>query len=606
MPYNIYFSRSFLAIPFIFVTETIYTVTINMNRLKLMKKILICILLVNFCLLQAVAQHVPHWQKQGSATQLIVDNHPYLILGGELGNSSASSQQDIERIFPKLQRLGLNTVLVPAYWDLIEAQEGTFDFSLIDQAIHQARQNDLRIVFLWFGAWKNSMSCYAPLWFKQDYKKYPRVRTESGKPLEIASPFSENVFQADSKAFSAFMKHLAETDGERHTVIMIQVENEIGMLESARDHSKEANRLFNAPVPNTLLTYLTQNRKTLHPWLAKKWQDAGGKTNGTWQEVFGADMYTDEIFMAWHYASYVERMIQCGRAIYNLPMYVNAAMNSRGRTPGEYPSAGPLAHLIDIWHCAAPGIDLLAPDLYDKGFTDWTAQYKLHNNPLFIPEIRLEPNDGVRAFYVFGEHDGIGFSPFSIEDAPDTPDYPLSQSYRKLKELMPLVTQYQGKGVMKGLLFDQVDKERTLEWDNTLLICKHFFTLPWDARATNGSVWPEGGGLVIRMAEDEYLIAGSGIVIEFKSKEEAALNTAQARLGEDGFMLKGENEQGASTHWKGEKRIGIGSVDQVSIATDGSLNFIRRLNGDQDHQGRHARIGVDDFQILHVKLYEYK
>ena len=233
MPYNIYFSRSFLAIPFIFVTETIYTVTINMNGLKLMKKILICILLVNFCLLQAVAQHVPHWQKQGSATQLIVDNHPYLILGGELGNSSASSQQDIERIFPKLQRLGLNTVLVPAYWDLIEAQEGTFDFSLIDQAIHQARQNDLRIVFLWFGAWKNSMSCYAPLWFKQDYKKYPRVRTESGKPLEIASPFSENVFQADSKAFSAFMKHLAETDGERHTVIMIQVENEIGMLESA-------------------------------------------------------------------------------------------------------------------------------------------------------------------------------------------------------------------------------------------------------------------------------------------------------------------------------------------------------------------------------------
>ena len=171
---------------------------------------------------------------------------------------------------------------------------------------------------------------------------------------------------------------------------------------------------------------------------------------------------------------------------------------------------------------------------------------------------------------------------------------------------MPLVTRYQGKGVMKGLLFDQVDKERTLEWDNTLLICKHFFTLPWDARATDGSVWPEGGGLVIRMAEDEYLIAGSGIVIEFKSKEEAALNTAQAKLGEDGFMLKGKNEQGASTHWKGEKRIGIGSVDQVSIATDGSLNFIRRLNGDQDHQGRHARIGVDDFQILHVKLYEYK
>ncbi len=557
-------------------------------------------------LLPALAQQIPHWQKQGSATQLMVDNRPYLILGGELGNSSASSPQDIDRIFPKLKRTGLNTVLVPAYWDLIEAEEGTFDFSLIDHTVNQARANGLRIVFLWFGAWKNSMSCYAPLWFKQDYKKYPRVRTETGKPLEIASPFSDNVFQADSKAFKAFMRHLSETDGDKHTVIMVQVENEIGMLESARDHSEEANRLFESDIPEELAGYLKKNKKTLHPWLAEKWQKAGEKTEGNWQEVFGTDLYTDEIFMAWHYAAYVERMIRCGREAYNLPMYVNAAMNSRGRKPGEYPSAGPLAHLIDIWRCAAPGIDLLAPDLYDKGFTGWTAQYKLHNNPLFIPEIRLEPNDGVRAFYVFGEHDGIGFCPFSIEDAPDRPDYRLTQSYLKLKELMPLITRYQGQEAMKGLLFDQTEKERTLTWDNTLLICKHFFTLPWDPRATDGSVWPEGGGLVIRMAENEYLIAGSGIVVEFKSKEEAALDTEQAQLGEDGFVLKGKGGQASATRWKNEKRIGIGSVDEVSVNEDGSLDFIRRYNGDQDHQGRHARIGVDDFQILHVKLYEYR
>ena len=557
-------------------------------------------------LLPALAQQIPHWQKQGSATQLMVDNRPYLILGGELGNSSASSPQDIDRIFPKLKRTGLNTVLVPAYWDLIEAEEGTFDFSLIDHTVNQARANGLRIVFLWFGAWKNSMSCYAPLWFKQDYKKYPRVRTETGKPLEIASPFSDNVFQADSKAFKAFMRHLSETDRDKHTVIMVQVENEIGMLESARDHSEEANRLFESDIPEELAGYLKKNKKTLHPWLAEKWQKAGEKTEGNWQEVFGTDLYTDEIFMAWHYAAYVERMIRCGREAYNLPMYVNAAMNSRGRKPGEYPSAGPLAHLIDIWRCAAPGIDLLAPDLYDKGFTGWTAQYKLHNNPLFIPEIRLEPNDGVRAFYVFGEHDGIGFCPFSIEDAPDRPDYRLTQSYLKLKELMPLITRYQGQEAMKGLLFDQTEKERTLTWDNTLLICKHFFTLPWDPRATDGSVWPEGGGLVIRMAENEYLIAGSGIVVEFKSKEEAALDTEQAQLGEDGFVLKGKGGQASATRWKNEKRIGIGSVDEVSVNEDGSLDFIRRYNGDQDHQGRHARIGVDDFQILHVKLYEYR
>lgn len=204
-------------------------------------------------------------QKQGTATQLVVDGKPFLILGGELGNSSAACTEDIERIFPKLQRMGLNTVLVPAYWDLIEPQEGQFDFTLTDEVIRQARQNDLKVIFLWFGAWKNSMSCYAPLWFKENYKKYPRAYTQKGKPLEIASPFSENVFQADNRAFSGWMEHVAAIDKEEGTVVMIQIENEIGMLEDARDYSKEANALFNAPVPSELMSYLQKIRKRSTP-----------------------------------------------------------------------------------------------------------------------------------------------------------------------------------------------------------------------------------------------------------------------------------------------------------------------------------------------------
>lgn len=148
--------------------------------------------------------------------------------------------------------------------------------------------------------------------------------------------------------------------------------------------------------------------------------------------------------------------------------------------------------MIDVWHYAAPNIDFLAPDLYDKGFVDWVAKYKLHNNPLFIPEIRLEENDGVRAFYVFGEHDAIGFCPFSVESGSDRADAPLVQSYIKLKELMPLLTKYQGKGVMNGLLFDEENKERILSYDDLEITCRHYFTLPWDPRARDGTVWPEG------------------------------------------------------------------------------------------------------------------
>lgn len=544
--------------------------------------------------------------KQGSATQLIVDGKPMLILGGELGNSSASSVADIERIFPKLHRMGLNTVFVPAYWDLLEPSEGAFDFTLIDKVIKEARQDSLKVVLLWFGAWKNSMSCYAPHWFKADYKKYPRARTALGKPLEIASAFSENVFQADCRAFTQLMKHVAATDRGVGTVIMVQIENEIGMLEDARDHSPEADKAFHTEVPQTFIKYLQQHKSALHPQMLKKWQDGGCKLRGDWETVFGKDLYTDELFTAWHYAKYVERLAQVARSIYPLPLYVNAALNSRNRKPGEYPSGGPLAHLIDIWHCASPTIDILAPDLYDKDFAGWVGQYKLSNNPFFTPEVRLSDNCGVRAFYVFGELDGMSFSPFSIENASDAPHAPIAEAYGKLKELMPLILQHQGKGDMNGMLFDSEKKERIIQRDGYKMTCRHYFTLPWDPRATNGIPWSEGGGLIIHIGKGEYIIAGSGIVISFEKDGAHKLTAASQNLGEDGFVNNGGSAVTSSAAWNGQPVVGIASVDEVSVSADGSLKYIRRFNGDEDHQGRHVRIPVDNFQILHVQLYEYK
>lgn len=552
-------------------------------------------------------------QHQGTATRLMVDEKPFLILGGELGNSSATCPEDIERIFPKLERMGLNTVLVPAYWDLTEPVEGEFDFSLTDKVLQQARQNNLKVVFLWFGAWKNSMSCYAPSWFKADYKKYPRSHAQSGKPLEIASVFSPNVLEADNRAFTAWMKHIAEADASHGTVIMIQIENEIGMIESARDHSPVANKLFHSAVPSQLTTYLKKHKDQLHPTLSAKWKKHGSRTAGTWEELFGSDIYTDEIFMAYHYAKYVEQLAQSARQIYNIPLYVNAAMNSRGRKPGEYPSAGPLAHLIDIWHCGAPSIDILAPDLYDNGFATWVSQYALPNNPLFIPEVKLTDDDGVRAYYIFAEHNGIGISPFSIENGSDNSQNTLVRAYSHLKELTPLITAHQGKATMKGLLFDQQDKERIIEWDNQVLTCRHFFTLPWDSRATDGSVWPEGGGLILKLGKHEYLIAGNGIVVEFATKGEKQHTQVRQALGEDGFAQTGssknspseQNTSAPASSWK-TRRLGLASVDEVKVMPDGTFQRLRSHNGDQTHQGRHVRISVGDFKTLHVRLYEYE
>ena len=237
----------------------------------------------------------------------------FRILGGELSNSAATSVSDVEEVLPRMKALGLNTVLVPVYWEFLEPVEGQMDFTLVDCTIDVARQQGLKIVPLWFGAWKNSMSCYTPTWFKRDVNRFPRAMTAEGKQLEIASCFSDNVLQADLKAFSALMRHIKERDPQREVVIMMQIENEIGMLESARDHSPLAEKAYHKE---------------------------------RWAERYGTDEYADEKFMALSYARYVEHLAKAAREIHDMPLYVNAAMNSRGRRPGEYPSAGPLAHLL--------------------------------------------------------------------------------------------------------------------------------------------------------------------------------------------------------------------------------------------------------------------
>ncbi len=564
-----------------------------------MKKV-IAILCALLCVTAIQAADIS-LRKQGSATQLYVDGKPFVILGGELGNSSASSPADIARIFPKLQRMNLNTVLVPVYWDMVEPVEGDYDFSLIDATLEEARRCGLKVVFLWFGAWKNSMSCYAPSWFKSDYKKYPRAYTSEGKPLEIASAFSENVYQADSRAFKAWLGHLADVDKDG-TVLMVQIENEIGMLEDARDYSAAAQREYDKGVPSQLIAFLEKNKKSLHPQLLERWRDNGMKRAGSWREVFGDDIYSDEYFMAWNYAAYVERLAREARDILGRPLYVNAAMNSRGRKPGEYPSAGPLAHLKDIWHAAAPTVDILSPDLYDKGFTDWVAQYHTSDNPLFIPEIRRFDGNAAQAYYIIGEHDAIGISPFSIENGSDSPQSTPVRGYAALRDLMPLLVKYQGKGVMNGFYFDNDSTERILRHDGLKITANHYFTLPWDPRAIDGSEWMPVGGVIIRLAPDEYIIAGTGIVVKFENETESSV---KRNLGEDGFLNAG-SDRNAAPSWGGGMRAGLASVDEVAVNPDGTLRFVRRYNGDETHQGRHVRIGVDDFQVLHVKLYQYK
>jgi beta-galactosidase GanA len=518
----------------------------------------------------AQQSRAPYLRKQGTATQLIVDDKPFLVLAGELGNSSSSNVEYMRPIWPKVAALNLNTVLIPVYWELIEPTEGKFDFSLVDDLIQDARKHKLRLVPLWFASWKNSMSSYAPGWVKTNQQRFPRSQDRAGNGMEILSPFSKENVETDARAFAAFMRHLREVDGNDHTVIMIQVENEIGMIPDSRDRSAIANELFGQPVPPDLMNHLQQHKEELAPEFRAVWQANGFKSRGTWEELFGKGPGTDEIFMAWYFARYANRVADAGKGEYSLPMFVNAALIRPGHMPGQYPSAGPLPHLMDIWRAGAPKIDFLSPDIYFQNFAEWVRRFDRSGNPMFIPEAMPGPIDSVNGLYAIGQHNAIGFSPFSIDSLDEQTTDVLTASYDLLKQLSPLILERQGKGSIAGLLPEGPEQRAPQQ----LRLGDYILNITFDRASTqNSNVL--SGGLVMVMGPDEYLLAGTGLTITFETDK------------------------------PGDPIVGLLSVDEGRYV-NGQWTPGRRLNGDQTHQGRHVRLSPGRFGIQRVKLYRYR
>lgn len=515
--------------------------------------------------------HIPHLRRQGEATQLIVDGKPFLIIGGELGNSTASSSDGVgmRTMWQQLAKSNLDTVLAPVYWDLIEPQEGRFDFTLVDNLVRDARRHNMRLILLWFGSWKNSMSCYVPYWVKKDYERFPRARDKTGRGLEMLTAFSEENLMADANAFASLMRHIRRVDGGRRTVIMVQVENEPGMIPDARDHCLAANEQFEDPVPKELMDYLQGHKETLIPEFNEVWKAGGFKISGTWEEVFGNGVGTEEIFMAWHYAKYIGRVAKAGKAEYALPMFVNAALIRPNYKPGQYPSAGPLPHLMDVWHAGAPEIDLLAPDIYFPNFVEWVEKYHQSGNPLFIPETGRGAENPVNAFYAFGRYDAMGFSPFAVEGIA-RPDSELAQAYGVLRQLSPIILEKQGTGAMMGVVTDFNNPNQQVCLGEYKLNVK--MDAGWGKQIEQGMT---AGCIIISTGSDDYVIAGKGLVITFEP------NTPEDPIA------------------------GIGSIEQGEFV-NGRWKTQLWLNGDQSHQGRHLRLPMERYEIQRVKLYRYR
>ncbi|MCW5983523.1 MAG: DUF5597 domain-containing protein [Bryobacteraceae bacterium] len=530
-----------------------------------MRQLLIALILASSA---AFAQDgIPSLRKQGTATQLIVEGRPFLILGGELHNSSSSSLEYMRPIWPRMTAMNFNTVLAAVSWELIEPEEGKFDFRLVDGLIEDARRHNLRLVFLWFGSWKNGMSSYIPAWVKRDYKRFPRVRLGNGQTVEVLSTLAPANWEADARAFAALMRHIRAVDGRDHTVVMMQVQNEVGVLGDSRDRNEAANKAFSQPIPAPLSGFLSKNRDRLVPELRKLLDSAAGRGAGSWEQVFGATPAGDEAFMAWHYAAYVDKVAAAGKAEYPLPMFVNAWLSNPEGKPGDWPSGGPLPHVMDLWQAGAPHIDFLAPDIYQPNFAEWCRRYTRQGNPLFIPEMRRGEDGARNIFYALGQHDAIGTSPFAVDSIPDADTAPLGKSYAILAQLAPVILERQGKGAMTGFLLDKEHPsvKATLGGYELEINLDNIFGFKAEI----------GYGLIAATGNDEFVGAGSGFGVAFSPKS------------------------------PGPARVGLAAVDE-GVYSNGKWIPGRRLNGDETDQGKRWRLSPRQLSISRCTVYRYE
>lgn len=542
-----------------------------MSRLSKLCCRLFALAIAGLCSLTHAATPLPKFVNNNGNHALLVDGEPYIILGSQTNNSS-NYPSALKDVWPSVKKLGANTLSIPVAWEQIEPVEGKFDFSYLDVLLKEAKQQDVRLILLWFGTWKNNAPHYAPAWVKLDNKRFPRVMTQDGDTLNSLSPLSANTLNADKAAFVELMKYLKKQDRD-HRVIMVQVQNEVGTYGSARDYSPTAEKVFQAPVPQDLVRALSVQQ-------------------GSWSEVFGKD--ADEFFHAYYIARYCDEVAVAGKAIKNLPMYINVALRHpiNPGPPGSYSSGGATDNVLHIWKAAAPNIDSIAPDIYFREF-DLVEKvldaYTREDNPLFVAEIGNDQPYARYFFSTFGRG-GIGISPFGMDDTGYT-NYPLgapvyddeviaqfSQLYNLLRPMQREWAQLSAAGKVWGVaepdpLPANRDADETKQKQDA---AQHYTQIlqvgRWNATVTYGRpmFWiapPQGnspsagGALLAQLGPDEFLVTG------YKSRVEFAL--ASDLVGEKHMIERVEEGYYQNGKWIMQR---VWNGDQ----TDWGLNFAER------------------------------
>jgi len=465
---------------------------------------------------QAEPRPLPHIVQKDGRYALLVDGAPFLMLGAQVNNSSAWPAM-LGKVWPAIEYLHANTVEMPVYWEQFEPAEGRFDYAVVDTLLSQARQHGVRLVLLWFGTWKNGSAHYMPLWMKRDPARFPRISGANGRPVDSPSPYAAATLAADKQAFTTLMRHLKETD-LRHTVIMVQVENEAGTWGSVRDYSPEAQRRFESPVPPELLDALHKNAV---------------RRNASWREVFGAD--AEVAFHSWSVARFVGQVAAAGKAVYPLPLYTNAALRDplTPGPPGSYESGGPTDNMIPIWKAAAPALDLVAPDIYQHDPARYLKVLELYSrpdNPLFVPETGSFPSYA-RFFFPALDRGAIGFSPFGVDytgysNAPlgaprlnEEALAPFALNYELIGPMMREVARLNFEGKLRAVAEERDEPRQTLEFGPWKAVVSYGVPPFGPGREPKGNAQPIGRALIAQLGANEFLVGGFFCRVDFQASD---------------------------------------------------------------------------------------
>lgn len=505
----------------------------------------------------AWAAEAPRLVAKDGRHALLVDGKPFLILGAQAHNSS-NYPAGLGPVWAAANDLKANTVLMPVAWEQVEPEEGRFDFSFVDTLVQQARQQNKRLVLLWFATWKNTSAQYTPAWVKLAPQRFPAMRDKDGKASYCLSPFGTETLKHDKRAFVALMAHLKKIDAQQRTVLMVQVQNEVGTYGLVRDFGTKAQAAFEQPVPAAVLA-------RQKPKLA---------ATGSWREVYGD--YADEYFHAWAIARYIGEIAAAGRAVYDLPMFVNNALRNPLEQPpkpwaNNFSSGGPSWDVIDIYKAAAPAVDIVGPDLYNAESAQVEANLRLFqraDNALWVPEIGSKSAYG-RFLYSMLGRGAIGVSPFGM-DYFDYSNHPLGAQatdktivepfervYRMFAPIQRQWAQWAFDGKTRGL--GEADDRKPQQLDFPGWTAKLTYRLgrfgeaswgPEFAKPAPGTEEPNGGAAMAQLGPDEFLLIGQRVRVRMEPAE-----------GTSGMLLRAEQGRfDAQGRWVMER---VWNGDQV-------------------------------------------